>query len=97
MRNAGFSFFVFILFLMFFISILKVSFRYLANIKTLEAKRIRIMSFGVLFAIIRLIRISLFTNPHRGGIPDNDRMEHKKFGESFRLGLFIDFKFTLNE
>lgn len=97
MRNAGFSFFVFILFLMFFISILKVSFKYLANIKTLEAKRIRIMNFGVLFVIIRLIRISLFTNPQRGGIPDNDRVEHKKFGESFRLGLFIDFKFILNE
>lgn len=97
MRNAGFSFFVYILFLMFFISILKVSFKYLANIKTLEAKRIRIMNFGVLFVIIRLIRISLFTNPQRGGIPDNDRMEHKKFGESFRLGLFIDFKFILNE
>lgn len=97
MRNAGFSFFVFILFLMFFISILKVSFKYLANIKTLEVKRVRIMSFGVLFVIIRLIRISLFTNPQRGGIPDNDRMEHKKFGESFRLGLFIDFKFILNE
>ena len=97
MRNVRFSFFVFILFLMFFISILKVSFTYPANIKTLEANRIRIMSFGVLFVIIRLIRISLFINPHSGGIPDNDKMEHKKFGENFWLGMFIDFRFILNE
>lgn len=69
----------------------------MANIKTLEASRTRIISFGVSFMSIKLMRISLFINPQRGGIPDRDKTEEMKFGENFWFGLFIDFMFIFSE